>query len=144
MTAPVRRATLADAPVFAALHATSFAEPWTADSFAVLLAQPGVAGWLWGEAPDGLLLVRAVADEAEILTVAIAPTARGRRGGDVMIDEALHVLAQGLTRRMFLEVAADNAPALALYRRAGFTPCGRRPGYYAKGAIDAVIMERAI
>ncbi|MHB1205545.1 MAG: GNAT family N-acetyltransferase [Rhodospirillaceae bacterium] len=144
MSAVMRRANIADAPVFAALHETSFGEPWTAESFAVLLAQPGVAGWLWGEPPAGLLLVRAAADEAEILTLAVAPAARRRHGAHVMIAEALRVLAQGLTRRIFLEVAADNTAALAVYSRAGFIPCGRRPGYYAKGSIDAVIMERTL
>lgn len=144
MNAVIRRAGIGEAPVFAALHGTSFDEPWTAESFAVLLAQPGVAGWLWGEPPDGLLLVRAAADEAEILTVAVAPAMRRRHGADMMLAEALRILAQGLTRRVFLEVAADNTAALALYGRAGFVPCGRRPGYYAKGSIDAVIMERSL
>jgi ribosomal-protein-alanine N-acetyltransferase len=141
---PLRRATLTDAPVFADIHATGFAEPWTGESFAVLLAQPGVAGWLWGEPPAGLLLVRAAADEAEILTIAVAPAARQQRGAQEMLAEALQVLGSGLTQRVFLEVAADNTAALALYRSAGFTPCGRRPGYYAGGKTDAVIMERAL
>lgn len=136
------RASAADAPLFAALHATSFAEPWDAQAFAVLLAQPGVMGWLWGDPPAGLLLVRAAADEAEILTIAVTPDARKRGGGREMVEEALRVLGQGATRRVFLEVAADNTPALALYRNSGFAPCGQRPGYYAGGAIDAVIMER--
>ena len=144
MNAVIRRADIADAPVFAALHGASFDEPWTTDSFAVLLAQPGVAGWLWDEPPAGLLLVRAVADEAEILTLAVTPAARRQHGANTLIAEALRVLAQGLTRRIFLEVAADNTAALAVYGRAGFIPCGRRPGYYANGTIDAVIMERTL
>jgi ribosomal-protein-alanine N-acetyltransferase len=144
MTTDMRRALPADAELFAQLHGLSFDEPWSVGSFAVLLAQPGVAGWLWGEPPAGLLLVRAVADEAEILTIAVAPTARRQNGAKTMIEEALTVLKQGLTRRMFLEVAADNTAALALYRAAGFSPCGRRPGYYARGAIDAIIMARVL
>jgi ribosomal-protein-alanine N-acetyltransferase len=144
MTADIRRAAPADAPLFGALHALSFDEPWSVGSFAVLLAQPGVAGWLWGDPPAGLLLVRAVADEAEILTIAVAPTARRQRAANTMIEEALNVLRQGPTRRMFLEVAADNTAALALYRGAGFSPCGRRPGYYAQGATDAIIMARLL
>jgi ribosomal-protein-alanine N-acetyltransferase len=139
-----RRASLVDAPLLAAIHATGFAEPWDAQAFAVLLAQPGVAGWLWGDPPAGLLLVRAAADEAEILTIAVAPDARQQGGGRQMIEKALTVLAQGATRRVFLEVAADNAAALALYSSRGFAPCGRRPGYYAGGATDAVIMERKL
>ena len=144
MNADIRRANVDDAPVMAALHATGFDDPWSTDSFAVLLAQPGVAGWLWGETPAGLLLVRAAADEAEILTIAVAPEARRQHGAQQMIAAALRVLAQGLTRRVFLEVAADNTAARALYGHVGFTPCGRRPGYYANGKTDAVIMELAL
>ena len=55
----------------------------------------------------------------------------------------LRTLAAGGTRRVFLEVAANNAAALALYSRKGFVPCGRRPGYYA-GGVDAAIMERTL
>ena len=139
-----RRANPLDAPLLAAIHATSFAEPWDAQAFTVLLAQPGVAGWLWGDPPQGLLLARAVADEAEILTIAVTPDARQQGGGRAMIEGALDVLKQGGTARVFLEVAADNTPALALYNGRGFTPCGRRPGYYANGATDAVIMERKL
>jgi ribosomal-protein-alanine N-acetyltransferase len=144
MTAEIHRAGPADAVLFATLHALSFDEPWSVGSFAVLLAQSGVAGWLWGEPPAGLLLVRAVADEAEILTIAVSPAARRQRGANMMIEAALDVLRQGLTRRLFLEVAADNTAALALYRSTGFSPCGRRPGYYAKGATDAIIMEATL
>ncbi len=139
-----RRAGLFDAPLLAALHATSFPEPWDAEAFTILLAQPGVAGWIWGDPPRGLLLARAVADEAEILTVAVTPEARQQGGGRQMIEDAVAALKQGGTGRLFLEVAADNTAALALYRSRGFAPCGRRPGYYAGGATDAVIMERAL
>ena len=64
----------AHARLAAALHETSFATPWTDDEFAKLLEQPGVAGLLWqDDAPTGFILIRAVADEAEILTLAVAP-----------------------------------------------------------------------
>lgn len=139
----LRRATALDAPLLAALHATSFAEPWSADSFATLLAQPGVIGWLTGDPPHGLLLARAAADEAEILTLAVLPELRRHGAGAGMVDEMLSILKSGATQRVFLEVAADNAAALALYARKGFTPCGRRPGYYA-GGTDAVVMERKL
>jgi ribosomal-protein-alanine N-acetyltransferase len=139
----LRRAGVLEAPVFAALHASSFAASWTADAFAALLAQPGVIGWLWGDPPTGLLLARAAADEAEILTIAVEPAARRRSGGALLVEEMLRILSAGQTRRVFLEVAADNTAALALYRAKGFVPCGRRAGYYA-GGVDAVIMERKI
>ncbi len=139
----LRGATFLDASVLAALHATSFSDPWSAESFAVLLAQPGVMGWLAGDPPHGLLLARAAADEAEILTLAVMPEARRTGAGAAMVDEMLRALKGGVTRRIFLEVAADNAAALALYAGKGFAPCGRRAGYYA-GGVDATIMERVL
>ncbi|MBX7199299.1 MAG: GNAT family N-acetyltransferase [Rhodospirillaceae bacterium] len=139
----LRGATPLDTPMFAALHATSFPDPWPAESFAAMLSQPGVAGWLAGDPPEGMLLARAVADEAEILTLAVVPAARRKGAGGALLGEMLRVLQDGGTRRVFLEVAANNAAALALYARFGFVPCGRRAGYYAGGA-DAIIMERAL
>lgn len=139
----LRRGMLLDAPVFAALHAASFLDPWSEDSFAALLSQPGVAGWLTAEPPEGLLLARAAADEAEILTVAVIPAARRKGAAGALIDEMLRVLRDGGTQRVFLEVAANNTAALALYARKGFVPCGRRPGYYA-GGVDAIVMERTV
>lgn len=144
MTARIlRRANALDAPVFAALHAASFKEPWTAEAFAALLVQPGVTGWLWDDPPAGLLVARAAADEAEILTLGVVPAARRRGGGALMVEDMLRVLGENRTRRVFLEVAADNDPALALYRGKGFVQCGLRRGYYA-GGVDAVIMERPL
>lgn len=123
MTAPDR------ADRLAALHAVAFAEPWGATDFAALLSQAGVFAV---DEPDGFVLMRVVADEAEILTLAVRPQARGRGlGGRLVGQGATEAAARGATR-LFLEVAADNGPALALYARAGFLEAGRRPGYYAR------------
>jgi len=47
---------------------------------------------------------------------------------------------------MVLEVAVDNAAAIALYEAAGFTVKGRRRRYYRRtdGNVDAIIMRRAL
>ena len=92
--------------------------------------------------PRGFVLVRAVADEAEILTLAVAPTHRQRGIAAALLREAITVLRPGGTKTLFLEVAADNTAALALYAGAGFSPSGRRVGYYARdeGNVDALMM----
>ena len=134
----------AHAHVAGVLHAQSFAAPWSDTEFANLLEQPGVAGLLWNAAePHGFILIRAVADEAEILTLAVAPAYRRRGVAALLLDEAMRMLRAGGTHRLFLEVAADNAAAIALYGKAGFTATGRRTGYYARAgapSVDAVIM----
>lgn len=113
----------------AALHATAFAAPWDAAAFAALLDQTGVFAI---EYPDGFILMRGVADEAEILTLAVRPQAQGRGVGGRLVGEGAVEAATRGAVRLFLEVAADNTPALALYARAGFIEAGRRPGYYAR------------
>lgn len=124
----------------AAIHAEAFETPWDAASLSALLASPGV--FVVAEA-DGFILIRAVADEAEILTLAVRPPAR-RGGLGARLVEAAVVRAAALgAERMFLEVAEDNAAARALYARAGFHEAGRRRGYYARAdgsREDALIL----
>jgi len=113
----------------AALHAVAFDAPWDAAAFDSLLGQGGVH---LTETPDGFILMRTVADEAEILTLAVRPEARRRGlGAELVARGAAEAAARG-ARRLFLEVADDNDAARALYARAGFAEAGRRPRYYAR------------
>lgn len=112
----------------AAIHAEAFDAPWSAAALAELLVSPGVFAVA---EDDGFILIRVVADEAEILTLAVRPTAR-RAGLGARLVEAATVRAAALgAERMFLEVADSNAAARALYARSGFVEMGRRRGYYA-------------
>lgn len=123
----------ADRPArLAAIHAEAFAgpreAPWSEAAFADLLEQPGVFAI---DSAGGFILMRAVADEAEVLTLAVRPAARrGGQGAWLVGEGVLAAAARGATR-VFLEVAEDNAAARALYAKAGFVEAGRRPGYYA-------------
>ncbi len=96
-----------------------------------------------GEGGGGLILARVAADEAEILTLAVAPPAQNHGLGRCLLQAALdHAQTHGASS-MFLEVSPANAPALALYARAGFAPVGRRPRYYPGGG-DALVLRRAL
>jgi len=130
----------------AALHHRCFTHPrpWTEAEFASLLAGRGV--FLCGGA-GGFVLGRAVAGEAELLTLAVAPDARRQGRGRALLaafeTEALARAAQ----LAFLEVAEDNGPARALYRGAGYAEAGRRPAYYMTqgGApVDALILRKGL
>jgi ribosomal-protein-alanine N-acetyltransferase len=124
----------------AALHAEAFDAPWTAAAFADLLGQAGVFAV---EAPEGFILMRGVADEAEILTLAVRPSARRRGLGARLLAEGVGLAGARGADRVFLEVADDNAAARALYRRSGFVETGRRPRYYARSdgsREDALIL----
>lgn len=126
----------------AGLHARCFTRPrpWTSAGFAGFLNSPHV--FLLSR-PHGFLLGRVVADEAELLTLAIAPDARRLGiGRDLVAEFAATSQARGATRA-FLEVAADNIPAQALYRAAGWQDAGRRRRYYGAD-LDAIVMVLAL
>lgn len=129
----------------AALQARAFAETraWSATEIAALIAAPGGFSVT---APTGFALGRAIAGEAELLTIATDPDARRRGTGRALLAgfEA-DARARGADT-CFLEVAADNAAALGLYRSAGWAETGRRKGYYRRpgGAVDALTMSKRL
>lgn len=128
------------AKALADLHAEAFDTPWPIQAFADLLGQAGVV--LEGD-NDGFILIRVVADEAEILTLAVRPAARRKGLGARLVRSASDRAAASGATRMFLEVAEDNAPARALYGTLGFEAAGRRPRYYPRTdgpAVDALIL----
>jgi ribosomal-protein-alanine N-acetyltransferase len=128
-------ATAADAEAMAALHRQCFADAWDAAAITALFANPAVFGF--AVSGHAFILARAAAGEAEILTLATAPPAR-RRGyaRELVITAAANAVGRGAVE-LFLEVAADNAPAIGLYSALGFVPVGRRPGYYRRGPVAA-------
>ncbi|MDO5658952.1 MAG: GNAT family N-acetyltransferase [Paracoccus sp. (in: a-proteobacteria)] len=123
----------------AALHARCFTtpRPWGPAEMADMLSAPGV---FLLPAPQGFLIGRTIADEAELLTLAVAPEARRGGIGRALVTRFAHAARDRGATAAFLEVAADNAPALALYHRAGWQDAGRRRGYYAPD-LDAIIMR---
>jgi ribosomal-protein-alanine N-acetyltransferase len=78
----------------------------------------------------GFIISRIIAGEAEILSVAVASSRRGKGLARQMLNLHLRRLAGLGTRTVFLEVGEGNAAANRLYRRAGFRTVGRREGYY--------------
>jgi ribosomal-protein-alanine N-acetyltransferase len=139
----------AEAAVLSALYETAFAEAWAPDQLAQLLAGPGVFALIaLGDAgePAGYALGRVAADEAELLSIALVPGHRRRGGGRLLLDALIERCVAAGAAALFLEVAIDNAAALALYRGAGFREAGRRRDYYKVGAalVDAVVMKRAL
>jgi [ribosomal protein S18]-alanine N-acetyltransferase len=135
----IGEATSAHAAALAAIHAAAFppGEAWGGDAIALQLALPGAFGLI--DARGGMLLGRITADEAEVLTLAVAPPVR-RQGvaPGLLRATSARVRANGGTA-MFLEVAIGNAAALALYRREGFIEVGRRRHYYSDSS-DALVL----
>jgi ribosomal-protein-alanine N-acetyltransferase len=86
------------------------------------------------------IIGRAVADEFEVLNLAVAPVHRRRGIALRLMHEALRVARVGGARRAYLEVRDSNEAAIALYSHLGFTECGRRPRYYKYPVEDAVVL----
>jgi len=126
----------------AVLHAAAFAKPWDEAALKDLLVGPGVFVFA---APSGFVLARAAANEAEILTLAVAPSARGRGLGRALMQAAASHAARLGAANLFLEVGADNPAALALYNGLGFARVGARKGYYESGSQgDALVLKAAL
>ena len=137
-------ATPADACALAALHAASFHHGWSEGEFERLLSDRNVLAHraTAGESLTGFILSRLVLDEAEILSIAVASTGRGRGLGRQLLETHLRRLAALGARCIFLEVDEGNVSALRLYRRAGFREIGRRNSYYEVGRASAALVLR--
>ncbi len=130
----------------AALHGRCFTtpRPWSEAAFAGLL--PSVGVFVLGDA-RGFVMGRAVAGEAEVLTLAVDPAQR-RQGLARELMAAFAAKARELgAESAFLEVAEDNAAAIALYLSLGYAPVGHRRGYFKTPQgqhIDALVLTRPL
>jgi [ribosomal protein S18]-alanine N-acetyltransferase len=126
-----------------------FGEAWTRSQCAGILPMPGVrlvvARYSDGQAA-GFSLHRTIADEAELLLLAVAPQFRRQGTGRMLLDQFMdHATANGVSR-VHLEVREGN-PAVIMYRSAGFSVAGRRRKYYRGrfgGEFDALTLSRDV
>jgi ribosomal-protein-alanine N-acetyltransferase len=136
------RATAAEAPVLAAIHATAFPQPWSAPDIAAMLARSEAAAFAAAEA--GFIMMRTIAGETEVLTLAVRPEQRRKGHARALVEAGLAWAFDRGATAAFLEVAADNPGAIALYEGLGFAQVGRRRAYYSRpgGAMDALVLRR--
>ncbi len=137
-----------DPQQLAATHALAFAggslRAWSAAEIADLLASPHV--FLTGDV-RAFVLGRAVADEAELLTLATHPAHRRQGLGQAALSDFHAMAAERGATRAFLEVAETNAPARALYATQGYVQTARRPAYFRDPdgtPVAALILTRAL
>ncbi|WP_299443519.1 ribosomal protein S18-alanine N-acetyltransferase [uncultured Phycicoccus sp.] len=144
----MRDARWTDVPALAALEADLFPhDAWSEASWwAELGARPrrdyvvvadgsGVAGY--GGLDHG-------GEVSDVMTVAVAPAARGRGLGRALVDELERRAAARGAGHLMLEVRADNTAAVALYEGRGFVVLSRRRGYYQPGSVDALVMRKSL
>src|SRR5262249_47141567 len=140
------RATPAQCAAMADAHAQAFDDKsWREDEFEDLLDGEGIYGFLAeGSDPLGVILCRVAAGEMEVLTLGVTPAARRRGVAQALMAAALPAARDLGAEEVFLEVAVDNDPAIALYERLGFRKAGLRKSYYdlgPRGFMDALVMR---
>ena len=145
---------LADCADISELHGQRFPRQWSDDEFQSLLTQEGVFGFVarqtnafFSRPLGGFVLSREAAGEAEILTVAVSEKF-GRLGlGWRLMQAALREAGARGGESMFLEVEAQNRPAVDLYTKLGFQKVAERPAYYAGPdgkKTSALVMRRVL
>ena len=139
----IRPASQPYVPALAAIHAAAFPpnEAWGEEAISLQLALPGAFGFV--DERGGMLLGRVTLDEAEILTLAVAPHARRQGIARALLEAARKEMVLRGARTIFLEVAEGNVAARTLYCRFGFLEVGRRHRYYPNLA-DALVLRMNI
>ena len=133
----------ADLDAVLAIEQSVQSYPWTRGNFADALSSGYVCRV---DELDGKLCSYAVlmmgVEEAELLTIGVAASQQRRGLGRSMLNGMLAMARDKNRQRVFLEVRASNAAAIALYRTVGFSEVGLRLGYYQnkQGSEDAVVM----
>ena len=139
----IREIKEADLDAIADIEVAAFSRPLTRDDLVSLYQKPVFRGFLL--APDDGLpacyaLFLTAGGAADLVSTATAAHARRRGYAMRLLRESLYRLA---VDAVTLEVAVDNAGALALYAGLGFDEVGRRPNYYRRpgGRVDALILR---
>ena len=139
-----------DSDALARLHSGAMSDAWPAPAFASLLSRDEVFVLLGAagdsRSPQGFILVRIVADEAEVLTFCVAEDVRRGGLGTALLEAACDIVQRRGGVQILLEVSQVNVAALTLYRKCGFAEVGRRAAYYRQGSLaaDALVMRKPI
>ncbi len=136
----VRRLAYSDLPSVLAIERRSFPAPWSLAMFVLELSKPsGVC--LAAEEADalvGYLVCSRYADIWHLMNIAVDSPSRRRGVARALVvrmfDEG------GQQERYTLEVRLSNSGAIEMYKQLGFSPAGRRLGYYHDNGEDAMIM----
>ena len=144
MTAKIVEASIVHAGVISVLHGACFEEIWNEKSISEVLNMAGMTGLLIGdsvEAPQGFILFRTAADEAEIISIGVIPAVRKNGLAKMLLRASIKGAARMGAAKISFEVAVDNIAARAFYKMAGFKIIGKRPGYYNRSSekLDAII-----
>lgn len=141
----IRQGTLSDVQAIMALEQGSIEHPWESKAIETLITDSNKT-CLIAEL-DGTIAAyvgaESVLDESNIGNIVTHKDYRGRGIATQLFDALLKELKEQGIVKVFLEVEHDNAPAIALYEKSGFTKYGHRRDYYGPGK-DAVLMSKEL
>ena len=90
----------------------------------------------------GLRVDSVPAEHSDIHTIAVIPEYRRTGLGRNLLETLLSRALESGARDVFLEVRADNEPAISLYQSEGFEQIDIRPKYYQPEGVDALVMRK--
>ena len=127
------------------LHARCFTtpRPWRANEFETLLKTSGV---FLIHQECGFALGRIAGPEAELLTIAVHLDVQNQGLGRQLLQDFFRKAAALRAVDVFLEVAVNNLPAIALYKTMGFFEVAKREQYFKQTngpALTALIMKHS-
>ena len=128
----------------ARLEKICFSDPWSVSSIGSEVNNP-LSLWLVaveGETVAGYVGSQSVLGWADMMNLAVAPSYRRLGIGEKLVNELICQLKDNHVTCLTLEVRVSNAPAIALYKKLGFSEVGRRPGYYHNPREDALILRK--
>ncbi len=124
-----------------------FSCPWSENSFKEAFSNEHIDIYV-ALSDDGTLCgfscMMTLAEEAEILNIAVSPRFRRYGIGRSLMDTMLHDAKNKHVEAVFLEVRSQNMPALSLYESEGFVKIGLRKRYYSDPVDDAILMSLAL
>jgi len=142
----LRRAEISDAQAIAAIENLNFtgAEAWSTASVKSFIsnASSRCILALEGGRTAAYLALSICAPEAEIGSIACHPLYKNKGYASALMDYLFSLKNSEGIETVYLEVRKTNVPAIGLYRKFGFVPCGLRKNYYANPTEDAVVMKR--
>lgn len=126
------------------IEKASFSDPWSMTSLADTAARPDSIFFaaMTDGVPCGFGCVLTVAEEGELVDIAVSPAQRNNGIGQRLMTALLDAATQNGCQRMYLEVRQSNVPAQRLYEKNGFLTMGIRKRYYKEPVEDAIVMVR--
>ena len=142
----IRRMEKRDLPQVEAIEISLFSDAWSEQGFEDTLNLPyAISLVAIDETVDailGYIIMYVSFEEGEISNVAVAKSAQNRGIGSALMQAILEKGLEESVTRFILEVRVSNTPAIALYKKFGFTEIGIRRDFYEKPREDALIMVR--